>query len=55
MKSQKTIKRINNQEEEKLLEEYYEQQAYEEELQREVELDKLRIENYDFEYGDYKY
>lgn len=41
--------------EEKLQEEVYMQQQYEEELQWQAELDRLREENYDFEYGDYKY
>ena len=55
LKSQKIIEKINSQKEEKLQEEAYMQQQYEDELQRQAELDKLRIENYDFEYGDYKY
>lgn len=41
--------------EEKLQEEAYMQQQYEEELQWQAELDKIREENYNFEYGDYKY
>lgn len=55
MEPQKVIKKLNNQEEEKLQEEAYMQQQYEEELQWQTELDMLREENYDFEYGDYKY
>lgn len=55
LKSQKIIEKINSQKEEKLQEEAYMQQQYENELQRQAELDKLRAENYDFEYGDYKY
>lgn len=53
LKSQKIIEKINK--EEKLQEETYMQQQYEDEAQRQAELDKLRVENYDFEYGDYKY
>ena len=55
LKSQKIIEKINSKKEEKLQEEAYMQQQYEDELQRQAELDKLRVENYDFEYGDYKY
>ena len=55
MESQKVIKKLNNQEEEKLQEEAYMQQQYEEELQWQAELDRIREENYDFEYGDYRY
>lgn len=55
MKSQKIIKMINSQKEEKLQEEAYMQQQYEEELQWQAELDRFREENYYFEYGDYKY
>ena len=55
MELQETIKKLNSQEEEKLQEEAYMQQQYEEELQWQAELDRLREENYDFEYGDYKY
>ena len=55
LKSQKIIEKINSQKEEKLQEEAYMQQQYEDELQRQAELDKLRAENYDFEYGDSKY
>lgn len=57
LKSQKIIEKINKEEklQEEKLEEAYMQQQYEDEIQRQAELDKLRIENYDFEYGDYKY